>query len=430
MSAILTKFICSVLMSFTGLVVVKNISDSKENIKSIRTFLLMLPLIIIPAITYNIPYTYSLAILNYSVTICTYQQILRISFNKAIIACGILLITLFILDFLGSLILVSFITIEQARNAWYINIVLNAVFILALIIIYNNKLIVMNLSSFIEKIENRKATKVSIATILSITAMSTILFGIGSNFTLNGVFTTNFLLFLIFFFMITTIMGERNNYDKLSDEYDGLISHVRIFEEWIENEQLNRHEFKNQLAVLRGMTKEKKVKDKIDKIISDNINIDNELVNQLKNLPSGGFKGLLYYKIALSRKYKIKFDIDVGNNVEEILNSLNDKQLEVLTKLIGIYTDNAIEAALETKKKLVSVEIYNLDDNINIVVTNSFNTSSDIKNKNMKGISTKGKGRGNGLYFANKLINKNNWLETNQEIIKNLYVERLIIKSK
>ena len=43
------------------------------------------------------------------------------------------------------------------------------------------------------------------------------------------------------------------------------------------------------------------------------------MIGQLKNLPSGGFKGLLYYKIAVARNSKVNIDVDVGSDVAKRL---------------------------------------------------------------------------------------------------------------
>lgn len=430
MSAFIVNFICSTIMSVMGLIVVKNISGSKEKIISYKSIILLMLLIVIPMVIYNTEYNYIYTIIVYGMTIIIYKYILNISYVKSIVSCGIMIISLFLLEFLGSLILAPFMTVEYARNTWYINIILNFVFMVIMIFIHSRNHLKTSLSKFVSRLENQRVAKILIAIIITIIVMSTLLYTVGNNFSFNSIFTNNILLFVIFLVLIFMLLGERNNYDKLSSEYDGLITHVKIFEDWIEQEQLNRHEFKNQLAVLRNMTKEKKVKDKIDKIISENINIDSEMINQLKNLPSGGFKGLLYYKIVLSRKMKIKLEIDVSDNVTKILSKLDDTKIEILSKLIGIYVDNAIEAALETKKKLVAIEIYSLDERVNIVITNTFNGKKDISKRFEKGISTKGEGRGNGLYFSKKLLSKNKWIEEKQDIVDNLYIQKLIINKK
>ena len=83
------------------------------------------------------------------------------------------------------------------------------------------------------------------------------------------------------------------------------------------------------------------------------------MINQLKNLPSGGLKGLLYYKIAVARNNDINIEVDVSQDASPVLNALNQDELKIIFKLIGIYCDNAIEAAKDTKKKIVLIEIWN-----------------------------------------------------------------------
>ena len=222
-------------------------------------------------------------------------------------------------------------------------------------------------------------------------------------------------------------MSNFNKITKLTTDYDNLFKYIQNFEEWIEKEQLNRHEYKNQLAVLRTLSKDKKVKNKINEILEDNINLEGEIINQLKKLPKGGIKGLMYYKLVIAQKNKINLVVDVSIKKKSVLNNLTEKQISDLCKLIGIYFDNAIEAAKETKKKRVLIEIYELKDKVNIVFSNTFKKENNFDNRNKKGISTKGEGHGNGLYFANKVISKNKWLEEKQKIIDGYYIEQVSI---
>lgn len=430
MSVTITKFICSALMAVVGLIVVKNISGSKEKLLSIKSIALMICLIIVPAFMYTTEYTYLYTIIIYLITIVTYKYVLDISFSKAVIACGIVFLSLFALDLIASITLAFFLSIDQARNTWYINIITNIIFSITLILIYNRDKIKNKLIVFIEKLSNKRQINLIIFLLLAVIAMSTLLYLLGNNYELNAVFTTNFLIFLIFFLLVIILVGEKNSYVKLSDDYENLFNYVKIFEDWIEDEQLIRHEYKNQLAVLRCLTKEKKVKNKIDEIISDTINIDNHMINQLKNLPSGGLKGLLYYKIAVARNNGINIEVDVSQDASPVLNALGKDELKTISKLIGIYCDNAIEAAKETKKKIVLIEIYEINDVANIVISNTCKENKVLVNRYDKGVSTKGKGRGNGLYFAKKMLTKNTWIEESQEIIDGYYIETLKITKK
>ena len=164
--------------------------------------------------------------------------------------------------------------------------------------------------------------------------------------------------------------------------------------------------------------------------MEDSINIEGQASTNLKNLPKGGIKGLMYYKAAIAQKHKIKLTADVSIESKGILTKLTEKEIRVLCKLIGIYFDNAIEAAAESRKKIVSIEIYELKNKVSIVFSNTFKKHKNINDRNKKGISSKGAGRGNGLYFASKLIKENPWIEEKQEIIDNYYIQQLIIKQE
>lgn len=428
MSAIVCKIISGAIISIMGLIVVKNISGAKEKILSKKSILLMILLIVITAVIYSMNYNYVYSIVIYILTIITYKEILNISLVKAILSCAIMLLTLLVIDSIALTILALFITMNQLRNTWYLNISMNILFSIILIITFNINKIKETLPTFIEKMENKKVIKIIIMIIVALIVMSVILNTMSNHFSINDIFTTNFMLIIFFFSLIMLLIGERSNLEILSDEYDNLFKYVQIFEDWIEKEQLTRHEYKNQLAILRNLTKEKKVKDKIDSIVDDFINIDNEMITQLKNIPNGGLKGLLYYKISIAKKNKINLTVDIDDKAGRDLSKITDEKQKSLTKLLGIYLDNAIEASVETKKKIVTIEIYQLKEEVKVVISNSFNNKNDISSRNKKGVSTKGSGRGNGLYFASELISKNKWIKEKQEVIDDFYIQNLIIK--
>lgn len=69
-------------------------------------------------------------------------------------------------------------------------------------------------------------------------------------------------------------------------------------------------------------------------------------------------KGLIYYKTAIAQNNKIHVSADISLKKNNLLKKLPDNKIKILCRLIGIYFDNAIEAAKETKKKTVTIEIY------------------------------------------------------------------------
>ena len=139
-------------------------------------------------------------------------------------------------------------------------------------------------------------------------------------------------------------------------------------------------------------------------------------------------KGLIYYKVAIAQKKKIKLIVDISLKSKSYLQKLSESQIKDICKLIGIYFDNAIEAAEKTKEKYVLLEIYDLSDKVNIVISNTFKESDNLGNKHEKGITSKGEGHGYGLYFANKIVSKNKMIESNQEVVEKYYIQTLSIK--
>lgn len=67
---------------------------------------------------------------------------------------------------------------------------------------------------------------------------------------------------------------------------------------------------------------------------------------------------------------------------------------------------------------------------MNFVFSNTFKKHRNIKDRNEKGVSSKGEGRGNGLYFASKLLKENKWINSRQDIIEKYYIQEISINKK
>ena len=101
---------------------------------------------------------------------------------------------------------------------------------------------------------------------------------------------------------------------------------------------------------------------------------------------------------------------------------MSKQKINTISKIIGIYYDNAIEAAKESRKKKILIEIYEIKDKVKIVISNTYNKKKLIFD-NKKGLSSKGNNRGKGLYFAKRIIADNKWIQTNKEIIDNAEIK-------
>ena len=423
----LTKFICFIIMYGTGYFVVKKITSKEvERYKEANLYILLLAVvsIFLHKVQFTTIYTITVFLLNTIV----YKKIFKITLSQSIVATSLFMIILTIPDMVVNTIFRLFWTQSQIRTDFFISISANILIAIMIVFLLEIKWLYKLINRFFTNFSSRKLLTDLIFLVLLVVGMVNLLYKYATVPELNSNYMTNIVIIVIFTVITIMFIQSKNEYKALSDEYDVLFSYVQNFEEWIEKEQLNRHEYKNQLAVLRTITKEKKVQNKIDEILEDNINLEGEVVSKLKDLPKGGLKGLMYYKAAIAQKQKIKLVVDVSLKSRTYLKKLTESQIKELCKLIGIYFDNAIEAAMETKEKYVLLEIYELSDKVNIVISNTFKMSVNFDKRNEKGVTTKGLGHGNGLYFASNIVSKNKWLESKQEVIDNYYVQTLSIE--
>ena len=360
MLQLVSKILCFPIMYYTGYFVIRKIVGKPPKISK-TTILYILLLGIVSVFLHQDDYAILYSIIIFLLNIVVYKRVFKIDLSQATICVCILMALLTLSDILLAPLLRLMFTLEQIRTGIFesilSNIMIGGLCYTAISIKFINKKIV----DFYQNIRNKKFMINMIYLIILIIGLFYIMYKFASN-PIDKSYISNMVI-LISFSVITYIyIDSKNDYKVLSDEYDVLFNYVQNFEDWIEKEQLNRHEYKNQLAVLRTVAKDKKVKSKIDEILDDNINIEDEVVNKLKDLPKGGLKGLMYYKAAIAKKKNINLVVDVSLKSNSKLKKLDENQMKTLCKLIGIYFDNAIEASIDTKSKYLLLEIYELKD--------------------------------------------------------------------
>ena len=402
----IVRLFSEALVSVVGFYVINKLLSRKEKILKSRNLFFLFILTIIPTILYKVEYDYNYTLIVYLLAIIVYKSIFKESIYKMVICTGIFILLLLASDVIFGVILLPIFGGDTPRNCWYVQLLANVLVAIFVIILINIPKLQNLLCKLSQKVSKSKFMPVALFISTSIIIIS--IFGTNFNSIHNKEwdFIVNSVIILLLILLSYIFIKEKSNYDKLSSEYDALFEYVKVFEDWVENEQLNCHEYKNQLAVIRAMTKEKKVIDKIDSLTKTKITLNEDMIVSLKYIPNGGLKGLLYYKIAVANNKKIRVTIDVSKTVEKDLKRLSEEQNKDLSKILGIYLDNAIEATENVKKKNITLEIYKLDNEINFVISNTYNKDSIVHNNAIKGTSSKGINRGKGLYFAKKLVDK------------------------
>lgn len=255
-----------------------------------------------------------------------------------------------------------------------------------------------------------------------------------SNLKLDNALLVSLFGMIVFLIILFGLIKQKIENNKIMEKYDSLMEFMKSYEEVIDEQRIQHHENKNQLINIRSKLvdkdKNKSIINYIDSILDEKLEFNKEKYSKLKNLPSNGLKGLFYYKISKAEEQGIKVSINISEGIDKsILYKINTNDYKQLCRIIGVYLDNAIEASFESLDKLLGIEIYNDTNEVNIIISNSYQ-KIDLSKVNKKGYSTKGKGRGYGLSLVNYILTTNKKFETQTEANNNIYMQRLTIKEK
>ena len=243
---------------------------------------------------------------------------------------------------------------------------------------------------------------------------------------ITNIFCLGVIIFVVGYFK------EKANNNRIVTEYDQLLDYVQKYEKLIESKSKNQHEYKNQLVLIKNMISKtnKKAIEYIDNLYNEESDDEDvELLKKLQYLPNGGLKGLIYYKLEEMKDKKINFFVDISPKVKNVkINKKLDKNLKDISKVIGVYLDNAIEASINSKEKYIVLEAYVEENEWVFSISNTYNGKVSINKIDTEKFSTKGEGRGYGLSLAKDIINRSKILRQERELKGIYYTQRLYMR--
>lgn len=296
----------------------------------------------------------------------------------------------------------------------------------------NIKIIVKYVSKIINWYDENKIINSIFSSMLIMIMCYVILYPIAFN---KLFINYNLLILCIFLGIVVFVIGyfnQKSNNNKLTIEYGQLLEYVKDYEKEVVEKGKRQHEYKNQLIVINDMIP--KTNKKLKKYVEDKLEVeknikDNVWLEKLTNLPSGGIKGLVYYKLKQMIEKNIEVYVEVDNELSDKKKWFNiEKYLEDYTRILGVYLDNAIEAAIESKDKQIIIEFKEKNDSIEFVLSNTYIGKINYDSIDKEKFSTKGKGRGYGLSLVKDIIDNNKLLSQSREINGKFYVQKLTIK--
>lgn len=432
--------VCSTVLSLIVTYLVdcflfKQLTKSKVKIINIKNLILILVMSLITwFVNENFASFIRLILYNIQTLI-----LLKLIFNKSFSSTTIFAIIIWLLASLSEATLfLLIINIKEIDSNIFINsiegmLISNSIVTLC----YTLLLQIKPVHNFLGKIVNVTSTtdkfEVFLLFLFAMILISSITYQIIVNYTKIEQPVIFYLIFIAFLYFIINFFYQRTKNSELKKDYEYLLDYVKEYEKALDEKGKAQHEYKNQLIVIKGMVNKRNAKlhQYIDDILDISENKEIHILNNLKNIPTGGLKGLIYYKM----EHMIEKNMEVHVNVDSTLESKKywktcEKNLQNVSTIVGVYLDNAMEAAEKAEKKFVIIDIDSEEDNLVFSFSNTYEGHIDVGKIDKQGYSTKGRSRGYGLSLVQDILNKNESLKQQREINGIFYVQKLIIQNK
>lgn len=211
-----------------------------------------------------------------------------------------------------------------------------------------------------------------------------------------------------------------------------LLEYTTQVESMYEGLRSFKHDYVNILAAMSGYLENEDMEG-LKTYFNENILPTNEAINRenyhlqkLSKIQDPAMKGLISSKLIYAHSMGADVFVDIMDEVKPF--AMRDVDA---TRVLGIYLDNAIEAALETKQKEIKFSIVCEAHSTTIVLINSFlDKGLPVEKMDQMGATTKGEGHGIGLSNVNEILKRYKNICKMTEIRDGYFVQTLMIGEK
>lgn len=410
---LLNVILSAVLSGIMSYVAIINMSNEKFKLKNFIIYLIIfLPLLLLIYVHFT---GITKLILNIIlVTISLYLSLFKKDISNSVYYSIVYEMLAFISEFIISVgVLIIFKFNASAYSSLPFSLLISSV-LNCLLVYFVSKLNfvsknIRRLNDIIKK-NNKDWIYIILVVILMILLMTF------NRYKLNSTIEYYIYIVIIIFVVVSFVYVIYNKFQRqaMEDKYNESMEYVLRYEKIINEQGKKNHEYNNQLMVIKGyINKPERLSEYLDEVIGEHKTGQNYTVKQLGFLPDGGVKGLLYHKLSKMEDNNIKYYLYVDQNLKDKdIESFDLKTYRDLTKLLGVFLDNAIDAALKSEEKEIEVELKDKDDCLLLTISNTYDKNTNINKVGKSGFTTKGVGHGFGLSIVKDIAKTNSEIET------------------
>jgi two-component system, CitB family, sensor histidine kinase MalK len=191
---------------------------------------------------------------------------------------------------------------------------------------------------------------------------------------------------------------DKTDVNRLAEQLTGVKSYAEAL-------RAQSHEFMNKMHVILGLVKMKDYS-RLNQYIKELVSINMDEVSAISsNIKDPALAGFIMGKLSHAREKGVELTVDCRNVIPE---PMEPEVTHHLITIIGNLLDNSIEATSECIEREVLLELTYEDTTLELIVTDSGQgiTEDIIDDIFQKGYSSKGTGRGYGLFLVRESLNE------------------------
>ena len=257
-------------------------------------------------------------------------------------------------------------------------------------------LIVCIIPALFRELKNLNPVSILFCVTLIIIIISGQVYGLTANV---SAFQLELIALVILYLLVLFAYGKHQKEQALSEEKRQQEFYNESLKDTLQKLRHFKHDYNNHFSTLNFMMSNGKYEEARNYIseLSENVSNINTAIYNIENV---ALFAIISSKLDKAKKSNLKFNIQVIG----VVNSIPELKVSELCAIIGIFLDNAIEAAEDSIEKTIDMSVINYQDCIEILISNSCVQEPEMRKLKLDGYSTKGAERGHGLAIVSNLL--------------------------